>query len=57
MEFEESALEEWLTGHAVELQRAGIDLARLRADTREHGADLIRHGRQLLAKWLSAIKP
>lgn len=57
VEFEESALEEWLTGHAVELQRAGIDLARLRGDTREHGADLIRHGRQLLANWLSAIKP
>jgi len=54
-EFQAAALEEWLTGHAVELARAAVDLHALRADTRLHGAALARAGARMLDGWLSGI--
>jgi GMP synthase (glutamine-hydrolysing) len=54
-EFQPAALEEWLSGHAVELAHAGIDLAQLRQDTRQHGEALLRSGQAVLAGWLAGI--
>jgi GMP synthase (glutamine-hydrolysing) len=54
-EFDPDALEEWLTGHTVELRHAGIDLQRLRADTRRHGAGLAMAGDALLRDWLAGL--
>lgn len=54
-EFAEAALEEWLTGHAVELARAGADLHALRATTARHGGDLARAGAELLRRWLAGL--
>ncbi|MTV40936.1 glutamine amidotransferase [Duganella radicis] len=52
-EFDPAALEQWLTGHAVELQQAGVDLHRLREDTQRHGAELGLAGRALIDAWLT----
>lgn len=49
------ALEEWLTGHAVELARAGADLHTLRAASALHGADLARAGAEMLRRWLAGL--
>ena len=54
-EFHPDALEEWLTGHTVELQQAGIDFQRLREDTRRHGAALAQAGIALLRDWLAGL--
>lgn len=51
-EFEPAALEQWLTGHAVELHHAGVDLRRLRADTQRYGAGLAEAGRAVIRDWL-----
>lgn len=40
LEVDCARIEQWLIGHAVELARAGVDIARLRADARSHGAGL-----------------
>jgi GMP synthase (glutamine-hydrolysing) len=53
VEFAAAALEEWLTGHAVELAHAGIDLHALRAATARHGRDLALAGTELLRRWLA----
>jgi GMP synthase (glutamine-hydrolysing) len=52
-EFEAAALEEWLTGHAVELAHAGVDLHALREDSARHGRALAGAGAALLDQWLS----
>lgn len=54
-EFAGDRIEAWLSGHAVELAHAGIDLARLRADTVRHAAGLQRAGTALLGRWLDAV--
>ncbi|WP_020653054.1 glutamine amidotransferase-related protein [Massilia niastensis] len=54
-EFAGRALEAWLTGHAVELAHAGVELARLRADTARHAANLEQGGALLLRRWLDGI--
>jgi GMP synthase (glutamine-hydrolysing) len=56
-EFAAAALEEWLTGHAVELAHAGIDLHALRAATARHGRALALAGNDLLRRWLAGIQP
>lgn len=56
-EFAPAALEEWLTGHAVELARARVDLARLRDDTARHGARLFDAGHALIDGWLAGLRP
>jgi GMP synthase (glutamine-hydrolysing) len=57
VEFAPAALEEWLTGHAVELAHAGVDLHALRAATACHGHDLATASHQLLRRWLAGIHP
>ncbi|PQO98532.1 glutamine amidotransferase [Massilia phosphatilytica] len=57
VEFPAATLEEWLTGHAVELAHAGIDLHALRAATARHGHALARAGNDLLRRWLAGIQP
>ena len=57
VEFDPAMLEEWLTGHAVELRQAGADLAQLRADTRQHGQRLVQAGQALLQDWLRELAP
>lgn len=57
VEFEPARLEEWLTGHAVELRQAGVDLAQLRADTHQHGARLVHAGQAMLQQWLQELAP
>jgi GMP synthase (glutamine-hydrolysing) len=54
-EFEAARLEEWLSGHAVELAHARVDLQRLRADCERHGATLASAASDLLTRWLAAI--
>lgn len=56
-EFAAAALEEWLTGHAVELALAAVDLQALRSDSARHGAALERAGAGLLRAWLANIHP
>jgi GMP synthase (glutamine-hydrolysing) len=51
-EFEAEALEQWLTGHAVELHHAGVNLRGLRDDTQRYGAELARAGQAMIADWL-----
>lgn len=55
VEFAADALEEWLSGHAVELAHAGVDLDRLRRDSRQYGDRLARAARDLLLRWLDGI--
>lgn len=52
VEFEAQALEQWLTGHAVELHHAGVDLQRLREETQRYGARLAHAGQAMLRGWL-----
>jgi GMP synthase (glutamine-hydrolysing) len=46
------AMERWLIGHAMELVAAGVDLAKLRAETRTYGPGLERAGARLFNDWL-----
>lgn len=57
VEFDPAKLEEWLTGHAVELRQAGVDLTQLRADSRQHGPRLVQAGQALLQDWLRELAP
>lgn len=54
-EFAGAALEAWLSGHAVELAHAGIDLDALRRDTARHGGALERVARGVLMRWLDGL--
>ncbi len=46
------AIERWLIGHAVELAQAGLDLARLRAETARWAGGLERACPKVLDAWL-----
>jgi hypothetical protein len=54
-EFDAARIEEWLSGHAVELAHAGIDLDALRRDTVRHGAALAQAGSTILERWLDEL--
>lgn len=54
-EFDADVLEQWLTGHAVELRHAGVDLGKLREETRRHGSALSLAGKALIRDWLSGL--
>lgn len=54
-EFASAELEQWLTGHAAELRRHGVDLERLRADTCRYGSGLEVAGRAMIGEWLSGL--
>jgi GMP synthase (glutamine-hydrolysing) len=56
-EFDAARIEEWLSGHAVELAHAGIDLDALRRDTVRHGAGLAQAGRAIVERWLDWLDP
>lgn len=56
-EFQGSALEEWLTGHAVELACAGLDLQTLREGTARHADKLAAAGASMLRCWLAELTP
>lgn len=55
-EFAGDALEEWLSGHAVELAHAGVDLHALRGDTRLYGARLGAAAARLMDGWLATLQ-
>ncbi len=54
-EFADARIEEWLSGHAVELRKHGVKLDRLRADTRRHAGGLQEAGAALLRRWLAEL--
>lgn len=54
-EFAGARLEEWLTGHAVELAQAGIDPGQLREASRRHAPALERAGVAVLRRWLDHL--
>lgn len=56
VEFEAAALEEWLSGHAVELAHGGVDLVRLRHDSKQYGDRLARAASGLLRRWLDGLE-
>ena len=50
-------LEKWFVGHAVEIAAArGVNVPRLRDDTRRYGAALERQGKLLFTEWLDGLK-
>jgi GMP synthase (glutamine-hydrolysing) len=55
VEPEAPKLERWLIGHTAELTSAGIDLAKLRADTKAAGPALERAGTKLFSDWLDNV--
>jgi GMP synthase (glutamine-hydrolysing) len=55
VEFAGATLEAWLIGHTVELRQAGVELARLRADTGLHAARLEQAGAALMRRWLDGL--
>ena len=55
VEPEAARLERWLIGHTMELAAAGIDLAKLRADTKASGPGLERAGKKLFNDWLDSV--
>lgn len=55
-EFAGAAQEAWLSGHAVELAQAGVDLAALREDTARHADALALAARALLGRWLDLVQ-
>lgn len=46
-------MERWYIGHAHELAAAGIEISRLRSDSRRHGPALETRGAQMLRSWLA----
>lgn len=51
-EVDPAAFERWLIGHSGDLERNGVDVAELRAQTAEHGPPLVGPARQLVVDWL-----
>jgi GMP synthase (glutamine-hydrolysing) len=50
-----AAIERWLIGHTMELSGAGIDLAKLRAETKRLGSGLERSSARLFGDWLDRV--
>jgi GMP synthase (glutamine-hydrolysing) len=48
-------LERWLIGHTLELTTAGVDLHRLRADTKRLGPGLEKASRKMFDDWLDQV--
>lgn len=49
-------IEQWLTGHAVELAQAGIDPSKLRAQAQVHGAQLKKAAEVVFGTWLDQVE-
>lgn len=56
LEADPTTLERWLVGHACELGQAGIDLHRLRAQARAHGAALRQAAHETITRWLDGAE-
>lgn len=56
-EFQAEALEEWLTGRAVELGHANVDLQQLRRDSGRYGAALARAADDMWSGRFAAAGP
>jgi GMP synthase (glutamine-hydrolysing) len=54
-EFGLGPIEPWLIGHAVELNKAGIDPARLRGEAQAHAPALIAKARLVAEAWLAQL--
>lgn len=54
-EAEAGVIERWLVGHSVELAAAGIDVARLRADSARHALAAARSGRAFIDAYLATL--
>jgi GMP synthase (glutamine-hydrolysing) len=52
-EFRVSGIERWLVGHAHELAVNGLDVSRLRAQSRTFGPDLEVRARRMFCRWLA----
>lgn len=54
-EVDPATFERWLLGHSSDLERNGVDIATLRAETAEYGPALVAPARQLVIDWLHTI--
>lgn len=52
-EIRRESFERWLVGHAFELATRGIDIGKLRKETKENGAGLEIRAESFFAQWLS----
>ena len=52
-EIRRETFERWLIGHAHELSSKGIDVKKLRQETREYGKDLEPRAESFFSRWLS----
>jgi len=55
LEADTERIEPWLIGHAAELAQAGVDLRALRAQAKEHGAQLKAAADAVFGSWLDQI--
>lgn len=56
-EVDAQAIEKWLIGHTCELNKAQVDLQKLRTDSALHGAALKQAGQLMLKDWLNNLTP
>ncbi len=54
-EADASRIEQWLIGHAGELNAMGIDPVQLRRESQHHAARLRQQGRECLRRWLGQL--
>ncbi len=54
-EVEASVIERWLVGHSGELAGAGVDVARLRADSSRHALAAARAGRAFIDAYVAGL--
>jgi GMP synthase (glutamine-hydrolysing) len=57
LEVDAARFERWLIGHTVELAKAGLDPAALRAQAHRQGASTAQAGRVVFSSWLESIEP
>jgi GMP synthase (glutamine-hydrolysing) len=55
LEVDAARFERWLIGHTVELAKAGLDPAALRAQAHQQGAATAQAGRMVFSSWLDSI--
>ena len=55
IEINPERIEQWLIGHAVELAKAGISPAKIRADTARFGLHTALSGTLIFKRWLEAL--
>lgn len=50
-------IDQWLVGHACELNAVGVDPRLLREQARLKGADLVRTANSVFSAWLDRLEP